>query len=91
MKPTLIAGALSLTLGACADALPPFPDVTSAYVQKATPLPDVTAIKAADNATLGSAAPLGEYPFAGYRRRGVVDPLDWRRLNSEQAPMQGMH
>ena len=29
-------------------------------------------------------------PLAGYRRRGVVEPLDWRRLNAEQAPMQGM-
>jgi hypothetical protein len=32
MKLTLFVGALSLTLGACANALPPLPDVTAAYV-----------------------------------------------------------
>ena len=45
---------------------------------------------AADNSTRGSATTAEEQPFAGYRRRGVVEPLDWRRLNAEQAPMQGM-
>ncbi|MCF7748149.1 hypothetical protein GLP43_11315 [Sulfitobacter sp. M39] len=91
MKLPLIAGAMSLTLGACATALPPFPDVTSAYVQQPTPLPEVAAMTAADNRTRGSVATAGEQPFAGYRRRGVVEPLDWRRLNTEQAPMQGMN
>jgi len=97
MKLPLIAGAMSLTLGACASTLPPFPDVTAAYVQQPTPLPEVAAMTAADNtmtaadnSTRGSATTAEEQPFAGYRRRGVVEPLDWRRLNAEQAPMQGM-
>lgn len=91
MKTILILGALPLILGACTAPLSPFPDVTAPYVQEPTPLPDVAAIKAADNATFGSAAVAAEHPFADYRRRGVVDPLDWRRLNAEQAPMQGMN
>jgi hypothetical protein len=91
MKRPMIAGAMSLTLGACTAPLPPFPDVTASYVQQPTPLPDVSAIRAADNAALGSAAVAAEHPFSDYRRRGVVDPLDWRRLNAEQAPMQGMN
>ena len=90
MKLPLIAGTLSLALGACASTLPPFPDVTAAYVQQPTPLPEVAAMTAADNSTRGSATTAEEQPFAGYRRRGVVEPLDWRRLNAEQAPMQGM-
>ncbi|WP_323802323.1 hypothetical protein [Sulfitobacter litoralis] len=90
MKTVLIAGAMSLTLGACATTLPPFPDVTTAYVQQPTPLPDVAAMTAADSSARGSATTAGEQPFAGYRRRGVVEPLDWRRLNTEQAPKQGM-
>lgn len=91
MKSITIAGTLSLTLGACAAPLPPFPDVTAAYVQQPTPLPEVAAMTAADDSTRGSAATGAEQPFAGYRRRGVVEPLDWRRLNAEQAPMQGMN
>ncbi|SDF36372.1 hypothetical protein [Sulfitobacter delicatus] len=91
MKPTLFVGALSLTLGACATTLPPLPDVTAAYVQQPTPLPEVAAMTAADNRARSSAATAEEQPFAGYRRRGVVEPLDWRRLNAEQAPMQGMN
>ncbi|MFG6559692.1 MULTISPECIES: hypothetical protein [unclassified Sulfitobacter] len=91
MKRPLIAGTMSLTLGACATALPPLPDVTAAYVQHPTPLPNVAAMTAADNSARGSVAPTAEQPFAGYRRRGVVEPLDWRRLNAEQAPMQGMN
>ncbi|MEQ5826978.1 hypothetical protein J3456_06345 [Sulfitobacter sp. NFXS29] len=95
MKLPLIAGTLSLTLGACATALPPLPDVTAAYVQQPTPLPQVAAMTAADNSARGSAATAEEQPFSGYRRRSVVEPLDWRRLNAEQAPkpgaMQGMN
>jgi hypothetical protein len=52
MKTVLIAGAMSLTLGACATTLPPFPDVTTAYVQQPTPLPDVAAMTAARVAAL---------------------------------------
>lgn len=91
MKSITIAGTLSLTLGACATALPPLPDVTAAYKQRPTPLPEVSATTAADDSTRGSVATAAEQPFAGYRRRGVVEPLDWRRLNAEQAPMQGMN
>lgn len=91
MKSITIAGTLSLTLGACTAPLPPFPDVTAAYVQQPTPLPEVAAMIAADDSTRGSAVAGAEQPFAGYRRRGVVEPLDWRRLNAEQAPMQGMN
>ena len=91
MKLSLIAGALSLTLGACTAPVPYFPDVTTAYAPQPTPLPEVAAMTAPDNATRGSASTGSEQPFAGYQRRGVMEPLDWRRLNAEQAPKEGMH
>lgn len=80
---------MSLTLGACASTLPHF-QTSQPPMCSSPPLPEVAAMTAADNSTRGSATTAEEQPFAGYRRRGVVEPLDWRRLNAEQAPMQGM-
>ncbi|MFD2738028.1 hypothetical protein ACFSUD_00440 [Sulfitobacter aestuarii] len=90
MKSPMIAGALSLTLGACSNAPAFFADPTSVYVQQPTPLPELSALQAAA-APGGTSHASAESPFAGYQRYGVVEPLDWRRLNAEQAPKQEQH
>jgi hypothetical protein len=86
MKILLFAGALSLTLGACTNAPAFFADPTSVYAQTPTPLPDVSALQAVSTQHVQSGASGGESLFGDYRRRGVMEPLDWRRLNAEQTP-----
>lgn len=91
MKRTFLAGAMSLIVGACTSAPGFLADPTALYVQQPTPLPDVSALQTAANSSVASNVPAAEHPFSGYQRRGVVEPLDWRRLNAEQAPKKEHH